>query len=54
MDESFKSNVKDYLSHVEKDITYSKASIDAKNRFEELLAISKDQLQLLVERMRKD
>jgi glycosyltransferase involved in cell wall biosynthesis len=54
VDESFKSNVKDYLSHVEKDITYSKASIDAKNRFEELLAISKDQLQLLVERMRKD
>ena len=54
VDEIFKSNVKDYLIHVEQDITYSKASINAKNRFEELLVVSKEQLQLLVERMRKD
>lgn len=54
IDEAFKSNVKDYLNQIEKDTNYSKASMDAKNRFEELLVISKDQLQLLVERMRKD
>lgn len=54
IDEDFKSNVKNYLNQIEKDTNYSKASADAKNRFEELLVISKDQLQLLVERMRRD
>lgn len=54
VNESFKFNVKEYLIHVEQDITYSQASINAKNRFQELLVVSKEQLQLLVERIRKD
>ena len=54
IDDSFNSNVKDYLIHIEKDITYFKASMNAMHRFKELLVISDKQLQLLVERMRKD
>lgn len=54
VDENFKYKVKDYLSQVKHHNKYSQASTNAKNRFLELLTISQDQLELLVERMRKD
>jgi glycosyltransferase involved in cell wall biosynthesis len=54
MDENFKPNVKHYLSQIEHENKYFQASINAKNRFLELLMTSQDQLELLVERMRKD
>ncbi|WP_291358699.1 glycosyltransferase family 4 protein [Acinetobacter sp. UBA3025] len=54
MDENFKPKVKHYLSQIEHENKYFQASINAKNRFLELLMTSQDQLELLVERMRKD
>lgn len=54
VDENFKSNVKGYLNEIEHQSKYSQASKNAKQRFLELLTISQDQLELLVEKMRKD
>ena len=54
IDEHFATNVKNYLDKVEHQLNYAQASTDAKKRFLELLKISQNQLEFLVERMRKD
>jgi len=54
IDEDFAYNVKGYLNKVEHQLNYAQASTNAKKRFLELLTISQDQLELLVEKMCKD
>lgn len=54
MDEHFATNVKNYIDKVDHQLNYAQASTNAKKRFLELLKISQNQLELLVERMRKD